>query len=249
MSFGVAEIAPGEDQKSLIGRADTALYASKEAGRNRGCWHDGHQIRPIARPCDMAQAATAAPAPAAAEQKAEGDVRMCDKSEFGLSLGRRLAEWRRRGAAPALLMMRIDDFANLRERFGQATADIVLRSAMQFLTASTRSMDLGSEYGPATYAMLLPGASSTELIRVAERLRQAVARCSLPIGGQSVSFTVSLAAAVAIQSDSTEEMLARVEAALDQATSAGGNCTYFHSGDKAEPAKVTMERIRATAGV
>ncbi len=54
MSFGIAELAPGEDQKSLVGRADAALYASKEAGRNRGCWHDGHKIRPIARPCDVA---------------------------------------------------------------------------------------------------------------------------------------------------------------------------------------------------
>jgi diguanylate cyclase (GGDEF)-like protein len=174
---------------------------------------------------------------------------MCGKSEFGLSLGRRLAEWRRRGAAPALLLMRIDDFANLSQRHGQAIAEVVLRSAMQFLTASVRSMDLGSEYGAATFAMLLPGASSTELIRVAERLRQAVARCALPIGGQSVCFTVSLAAAVAIQTDTTEQMLARVEAALEQATAAGGNCTYFHSGNEAEPANATMERIRTTATV
>ena len=71
MSFGMAEIQPGEDQKALIGRADAALYASKETGRNRGCWHDGRKIRPIARPCDgasaaaNASAATAAPPPAA----------------------------------------------------------------------------------------------------------------------------------------------------------------------------------------
>ena len=172
---------------------------------------------------------------------------MCDKSEFGLSLSRRLAEWRRRGAAPALLMMRIDDFANLSERYGQAISEIVLRSAMQFLTASIRSMDLGSEYGPATYTMLLPGASSTELIRVAERLRQAVARCVLPIAGQSVHFTVSLSATVAMQTDTTEQMLARVEAALNQATSAGGNCTYFHSGEKAELAVAMLERMRTAA--
>ena len=146
-------------------------------------------------------------------------------------------------------MMRIDDFSNLSQRYGQAAAEVVLRSAMQFLTASIRSMDLGSEYGPATYAVLLPGASSAELIRVAERLRQAVARCALPIGGQSIRFTVSLAVAVAIQTDSTEQMLARVEAALEQATAAGGNCTYFHSGDKAEPANATMERMRTAAAV
>ena len=58
MSFGVAEMLPGEDEKRLISRTDEALYAAKEAGRNRGCWHTGQEIRPIARPCDLKVAET-----------------------------------------------------------------------------------------------------------------------------------------------------------------------------------------------
>ena len=34
-SFGIAEMIPGEDPKKLFERADKALYASKEGGRNR----------------------------------------------------------------------------------------------------------------------------------------------------------------------------------------------------------------------
>jgi diguanylate cyclase (GGDEF)-like protein len=158
-----------------------------------------------------------------------------------------LAEWRRRGSAPAVLMMRIDQFDSLGKRYGQQIPDMVLRSAAQFLSASIRAMDQGSDYGEATFAMLLPGASTAELIRVAERLRQAVARCILPIGGQPVQFTVSLAGAVAIQTDSTEEMLARVEAALEHAITSGGNCTYYHNGRQAEPVQATLERMRTTA--
>ena len=33
-SLGVAQLAPGEDADALVGRADAALYAAKEAGRN-----------------------------------------------------------------------------------------------------------------------------------------------------------------------------------------------------------------------
>ena len=154
-----------------------------------------------------------APSPSPA---AESPYGLCSKDDFGLSLGRRLAEWRRRGSAPALLMMRIDDFPAQAKRYGPEIIALVLRSAMQFLAASIRAMDLGSQYSDDTFAMLLPGASTTELIRVAERLRQAVARCVLPIEGQSVQFTVSLAGAVAIQTDTTEEMIARVESTLQQ---------------------------------
>ena len=35
MSFGVAQLSPGENHKDFIGRTDTALYQAKEAGRNR----------------------------------------------------------------------------------------------------------------------------------------------------------------------------------------------------------------------
>lgn len=34
-SFGVAELASGEDAESFLGRIDTALYRAKEAGRNK----------------------------------------------------------------------------------------------------------------------------------------------------------------------------------------------------------------------
>ena len=261
MSFGIAELLPGEDVPTLIHRADAALYAAKQAGRNRGCWHDGQKIYPIDRPCDVKPvekvqqpapipASTPTPAPAPAPipaPAAESQYGLCSQSDFGVSLGYRLAEWRRRGSAPALLMMRIDDFPALVGRYGQEIAEFVLRSAVQFLSASIRTMDLGSEYGEATFAMLLPGANTTELIRVAERLRQAVARCVLPIKGQSVQFTVSLAGAVAIQSDATKEMLARVEVALEQATASGGNCTFFHNGRHPEPVQVALERIRTAA--
>ena len=244
MSFGIAEFLPGEDVPTLIRRADASLYAAKEAGRNRGCWHDGREIHSIARPCDVKPVEKVQPPVPAPAPREESPYGLYSPSDFGLSLGRRLAEWRRHGSAPGLLMMRIDDFPALVSRYGREIADFVLRSAVQFLSASIRAMDLGSEYGEATFTMLLPGASTTELILVAERLRQAIARYVLPIKGQAVQFTVSLGGAVVIQSDTTEKMLARSEEALKQATATGGNCTFFHNGRITEPAQATLERIR-----
>lgn len=43
LSVGVAEYVPGEDADDLIGRADNAMYAAKEGGRNRLVLSDGEK--------------------------------------------------------------------------------------------------------------------------------------------------------------------------------------------------------------
>ena len=43
-SAGLAEVLPGESLQSVIERADEALYAAKEAGRNQTCLEEGGKV-------------------------------------------------------------------------------------------------------------------------------------------------------------------------------------------------------------
>lgn len=55
VSIGVAAVLDGDTQQSLLGRADSALYAAKSAGRN-GAWrHDGDIPEPIVEEVALAE--------------------------------------------------------------------------------------------------------------------------------------------------------------------------------------------------
>ena len=45
VSCGIAEVRPHERLTDLLARADAAMYASKQAGRNCAHWHDGSRPR------------------------------------------------------------------------------------------------------------------------------------------------------------------------------------------------------------
>src|SRR5262249_13002445 len=65
-SAGIAEILSGESEADLIRRADAALYASKNAGRNGGHLHDGRTSRLV-----RAQQPAAVPSVAPPPEKTE----------------------------------------------------------------------------------------------------------------------------------------------------------------------------------
>jgi diguanylate cyclase len=271
ISLGVAEPGRGEETPSLINRTDAALYASKAAGRNRGHMHDGQAPQPIVEapavvpeakktpepppaPVVAAQPAAApTPPPQPAPQSTADDSRrerpktIATRGEFCTALGRRLSEWRRGGSVPAVLMVRIDRFPEIIARWGRDAGGLVLRATSQFLTAAIREMDMAAEYEQGTFAMLLPGASLGAVTGIAERLRQAIARCALPLHNGPLQFTVSIAGSVTIKNDETQTLLWRTEEALDVAAKAGGNASYFHNGQWAETVEAAMERSHAAA--
>jgi diguanylate cyclase (GGDEF)-like protein len=158
-----------------------------------------------------------------------------------------LAEWRRGGAPPAVVLVRIDDHAGILLRQGRPAALMVLRATAQFLGAAVRDMDMVAEYDENTFALLLPGAVLANVLSVAERVRQAIARCELPVAGGRLNFTVSVAGVVTIKSDETQMLLWRAEEALDSALKAGGNCCYFHNGQASETSAAALQRTHNPA--
>ena len=106
-------------------------------------------------------------------------------------------------------------------------------------------MDLVAKYADSSFALLLPGAGLTDLLRIADRIRQAIAGCELAAPAGQLTFTVSVAAATPMKSDETQVLLWRAEEALDAAQKAGGNCCYFHNGQRPEASAAALQQAGA----
>lgn len=256
ISLGVAQLRVDEEVAALIQRSDAALYASKEAGRNRTYWHDGQTSHPAvneATPQMKAETAKAAapeplghyegnreqvvkpmptqtPPSVPVEASGDNQSNLCNRTSFCMVLGRRLAEFRRGGEPMSVILLHVDGYERIVGKFGAQAGELALRVTTQFLTASFREMDLVAHFQDATFAALLPSAKISNAVNVAERLRQAIARCKFPVGNDRFQFTISLAGAEASNDDDTERLLARAYDALEEAIKSGGNRTCFHNG-------------------
>jgi diguanylate cyclase len=240
ISIGVAVLTAGDDPAGLIRRADAALYASKESGRNRVSWHDGGQVRAWPAPAPetleaQPQQPSQEPQPPAGES-AGGTRAVCDRAAFCTLLQRRLSEFRQAGQPLSVVLLRVDGFAEILAAHGQQACYLATRITMQFLGASFHGADAAGQLQPDTFAALLPGMGIAQAVALGERLRLAIARCKFPLAGQPFRFTVSVAGAEANRRDDPQRLLQRLEETLESAAAAGGNCTFLHSGQSPEPA-------------
>lgn len=141
------------------------------------------------------------------------------------AFARQLARTVRTGDAASLLMIDIDRFKELNDRFGHLVGDAVLCRVAQVLASHLRPRDLLARYGGEEFAVLLPETDSDEAGMIAERLRSAVERPGNPPGasGALPPATVSVGVATAHLSDSLPALLSLADEALYRAKEGGRN--------------------------
>lgn len=104
-----------------------------------------------------------------------------------------LADAARRGKSLSLLMIDVDFFKSVNDRFGHAVGDQVLVGIAEELSAQVRGRDLIARIGGEEFMVLLPDIDADDAANLAERLRRAVERREFPlVGGDVLRCTVSI---------------------------------------------------------
>nr|WP_158651753.1 diguanylate cyclase [Marinobacterium profundum] len=156
----------------------------------------------------------------------------------------------------SVIMLDIDRFKTVNDRFGHGVGDKVIQAVARTLTTVLRDSDLKARIGGEEFAVILVQTPRESALILAERLRVAVQECRVALeenAAASDEVTATTDAAVAVTSsfgvsqltdgmDTLEAVLASADAALYEAKNSGRNrvCAAM----AAELAEPHVERLQ-----
>jgi len=168
------------------------------ARRGDTAWSDGDRRLLAWAANEVASAFARTYALEAAERGAKIDVltRLPNRRYFDEALAIETPR-RRANDSIGILMIDIDHFKLVNDRFGHSTGDQVLRGVAGAITGAVRDEDTPARYGGEEFAVLLRRADDEQAVEVAERIRRSVVRLHPASLGITEPVTVSVGVAVA----------------------------------------------------
>jgi diguanylate cyclase (GGDEF)-like protein len=159
------------------------------------------------------------------QAKTDPLTQLLNRREFEEQLAREVERAQRFGTPVGLVVLDLDDFKLINDRFGHLAGDGVLKAAAGAIRQCTREIDQPARWGGEEFAVILPHTGLDGAARLAERLRQAIAERQIPTpDGRSVRVTASFGVAALPGSGSTQvELTAAADDAVYRSKRAGKN--------------------------
>jgi diguanylate cyclase (GGDEF)-like protein len=154
--------------------------------------------------------------------------------EQGAQLSRRA---RKEGAKAYILMMDLDHFSAVNQRFGHAGGDLALVAFARLLREQVPPAHLVTRYGGEEFCAFLVGVALSEATRIAERIRATLAGQAIDIRGQPLELTVSIGVATLSDGD-LDAAVRRADEALYRAKAQGRDQVVFGERKIPEPGGV-----------
>lgn len=123
-----------------------------------------------------------------------------------------------------LMLLDIDHFKRLNDRYGHPFGDQVLRRVGELLNASVYDTDFVARYGGEEFVVILPRAEAAGAQRKAEAIRRAIEAERFSLGFEAVAVTISIGLAqFPRDAQGPDELVSQADAALYEAKAQGRN--------------------------
>jgi diguanylate cyclase (GGDEF)-like protein len=131
-----------------------------------------------------------------------------------------------------LLMVDLDGFKSINDRFGHVAGDLVIRDISEILRRSVRIFDVCTRFGGEEFAVMMPGGTAESAGTIAERIRQRVEAYQRSEHDLTdLRVTASIGVAVSPPGLTARDLIERADRALYHAKRAGKNRVSTAAGD------------------
>ncbi len=160
---------------------------------------------------------------------------LANRRAFDGELTRQFAAWRRTRRPFSVVLLDLDHFKQINDRFGHLVGDEALIRVARILQRTVRETDLPARIGGEEFAVLCPHADLEDVARTVERIRRAVSEISVGKNAEWVRVSVSCGFASVTDDEPPETLIRRADEALYAAKAGGRNCSYLHNGREIVP--------------
>ena len=123
----------------------------------------------------------------------------------------------------ALMVIDIDHFRSINEKYGHIVGDSVLKHVGKTLKTCLRKDSLIARYGGEEFGLIIPVTDKPEASKVAERLRFEVEQQPFFIGSEAVNLTISIGVTIYDEKVSLTQALVEADTRLHEAKMGGRN--------------------------
>ncbi|WP_339079871.1 GGDEF domain-containing protein [Pseudomonas sp. TMP9] len=150
---------------------------------------------------------------------------LLNRRAFNTIVERELLRYKRTRQPLCLLLLDLDYFKAINDRFGHPLGDAVIKRVASLLSSQVRSLDSLARLGGEEFMLLLSDCDREQGLQIAEKLRELMETQLREVDGKAVALTVSIGISYldAGQSSTYESLYAASDRALYSAKQEGRN--------------------------
>jgi len=145
---------------------------------------------------------------------------------LGAHMARQIMRAKETRKPVSILLVDVDHFKRINDTYGHQAGDLVLKALADSFKFNIRGVDLACRYGGEEFVIVMPETELAVAQKVAERLREAIAERTFPIGEGRTEIPVTASIGIATldpATDTTTSLFERADKALYEAKAKGRN--------------------------
>lgn len=123
-----------------------------------------------------------------------------------------------------VMVIDIDHFKQVNDRYGHLAGDKVLQTLVHCLTDTVRISDGVFRYGGEEFVIILPETDEPGVLRLAKRIRRRIEKLPTSYQDQVIHTTISVGLTILQEKDDEKTLFQRADQALYQCKREGRNC-------------------------